>query len=447
MKTDRMRTESPGKLLLSLSVPAICAQIITILYNTVDRIYIGRMADGTMAMAGIGLCVPIVTLLTAFSGLFGQGGAPLAAITLGKGDQEQSERYLGNSFFCLTASSLIIMAGVLLFMEPLLRMFGASDNTYPYASDYLTVYLCGTLFVQLTVGMNYYITTQGFARTAMTTTMLGAVLNIFLDPIFIFSMNMGIRGAALATVVAQMFSCAFVLAFMFGKKTKLHLRLKCMRLHGPTLCRILSLGAAPFFMTGSEGILQITFNMQVLKYGGDLAVGVMTILFSLFQFINLPAKGIAQGSQPIVGYNYGAGEYGRVKDTCRLAARVATVYSVAAAALMILFPEFFIRLFNSDPELVAMGGPMLRVYIFGCLLIGGNTIYQQTYTSLGDGKVSFFFAFLRKVILLIPLLFILPAIFPWGVLAVVLAEPVSDIITSISNKFYFEVFLRKKLGR
>lgn len=446
MKDERMKTEDPRKLLIQLSIPAICAQIVTLLYNTVDRVYIGRMEDGTMAMAGIGLCVPITMVLSGLSSLFGRGGSPLAAISLGKGDREEAELFLGNSFFGLVVTSFLVMAGTLIFRKPLLTMFGASENTMWYASEYLTVYLYGTLFVQITVGMNYFITTQGFAKTAMITTMLGAFLNIILDPIFMFQLNMGIKGAALATVVSQMVSCVFVMWFLLGKNTKLCLRLKNMRIKKGILTRVLVLGASPFFMTTSEGIMHICFNMQVLKYGGDLAVSAMTILFSMFQFINLPLTGVAQGSQPIVSFNYGAGDYGRVKKTLRYAIIACTAFSLCGTTLMLLFPAFFIRLFNSDPALVSLGARMLRVYIFGCFFIGANSLYQQTYTSMGEGRMSFFFAFFRKVILLIPLLYILPSALPWGVMAVALAEPVSDLMTTFCNKLYFDRFMKKKLS-
>ncbi len=442
MKDERMKTGAPGRLLIELSIPAICAQIVTLLYNTVDRVYIGRMADGTMAMAGIGVCMPITMVLSGLSSLFGRGGAPLAAISLGKEDKEEAELFLGNSFLGLIITSLLVMAGTLAFKEPLLAMFGATANTMAY----LTIYLYGTLFVQITVGMNYFITTQGFAKTAMATTMLGAFLNIILDPIFMFRMNMGIKGAALATVVSQLISCVFVLQFLLGKNTKLRLGMKTMKLKKDVLTRILVLGASPFFMTTSEGVMHICFNMQVLKYGGDIAVGAMTILFSMFQFINLPLMGISQGSQPIVSFNYGAGEYGRVRKTLRYAIIACTAFSLWGTTLMLLFPSFFIRLFNTDPELVSLGAGMLRVYISGCFFIGANSLYQQTYTSMGEGKMSFFFAFFRKVILLIPLLYILPAVFPWGVFAVALAEPVSDLLTTLCNKLYFDRFMKKKLS-
>lgn len=445
MKEERMRSESTWKLLVELSIPAICAQVVTLLYNMVDRIYIGKMADGTMAMAGVGLCMPITMVLTGLSSLFGRGGAPLAAISLGKEDRREAELFLGNSFFSLAASSFLVMVAALVFRAPLLTMFGASENTLPYALDYLTIYLYGTLFVQITVGMNYFITTQGFAGTAMITTMLGAVLNIILDPVFMFRMDMGIRGAALATVVSQMVSCIFVFWFLLGRRTRLRLRLRNMRPDTSVMKQILTLGAAPFFMTTSEGVMHICFNMQVLKYGGDLAVSAMTILFSMFQFINLPLTGIAQGSQPIVSFNYGAKAYGRVRDILKHAVLAAAVFSFCGTVLIVLFPGFFIRIFNSDPELVRLGARMLRVYISGCFFIGANTIYQQSYTSLGEGKMSFFFAFFRKVILLIPLLYILPHVLSWGVMAVVLAEPVSDLFTTTCNWLWFGRFLRKKL--
>ena len=280
----------------------------------------------------------------------------------------------------------------------------------------------------------------------MVTTMLGALLNVVLDPIFMFNFHMGIAGAALATVLAQMVSCIFVLCFLLGKRTQIRLRLKKMRLRMRPFKKVMFLGASPFFMTSSEGIMQICFNVQMLKYGGDLAVSAMTILFSMFQFVNLPLTGVAQGSQPIISFNYGAKEYGRMRETLKLAMWVCLAFSLCSTTLMMLFPGFFIRLFNSEPELVTLGSRMLRVYIAGCFFIGANTLYQQTYTSMGEGKMSFFFAFFRKVILLIPLLYLLPAIFPWGVFAVALAEPVSDLTTTICNKLCFSRFMKNKLS-
>lgn len=445
MKEERLKRERTGKLLVELAIPAICAQIVTLLYSTVDRFYIGRMENGTMAMAGIGLCVPITMMLTGISALFGQGGAPLAAISLGKEDRREAEQFMGNSFMGLILFSAAVMVTVLIFAEPILVLFGASENTLPYAKDYLTIYLYGTLFVQITVGMNYFITTQGFAKTAMAATMLGAVLNVVLDPVLMFQMDMGIRGAALATVLSQLVSCLFVLRFLTGKRTGLRLRLKDLKLRKETFAKILALGASPFFMPVSEGVMQICFNMQMLKYGGDLAVSAMTILFSLFQFINLPLTGIAQGSQPIVSYNFGAGNYGRVRETMKYAASACIFVSFCGTALMLLFPAAFISLFNSDPDLTALGAPMLRVYISGSFFIGAYMLYQQTYTALGEGRLTFLFAFLRKIVLMIPLLYLLPAVFPWGVLGVALAEPVTDLAVTLGNKICFSHFMKKRL--
>lgn len=444
-KEQRLQSGKISMLLFSLAMPAICAQIVTLLYNLVDRIYIGRMEDGALAMAGVGICAPIVTIVTAFTGLFGRGGSPLAAISMGKKNNKEAEKFLGNSFSMLVISSLLVTVCVLIFKEPLLRLFGASDNTIAYADEYLSIYCIGTVFVQLTVGMNYYITTQGFAREAMLTTMIGGILNIIFDPIFMFAMNMGISGAALATVLSQLVSFIWVMFFLLGKRTILKLHFRNFKPDLSILKRIVILGASPFFMSASEGVLHICFNNQVLKYGGDTAVGAMTILFSMFQFLLLPVEGVAQGSQPIIGYNYGAGEFKRVRDTISLAIKITLSITMIGTGVIVLFPEMFIRIFNGDPELVAVGGNMLRVYIFGCFILGANSTFQQTYNSLGEGKSSFFFAFYRKIILLIPLLFILPALFPWGVMAVVLAEPISDTITTVTNAIYFRHFLKKKL--
>lgn len=443
----RLRTENPKKLLLSLAIPAICAQIITLLYNMVDRMFIGRMSDGAMAIAAIGLCVPITTVFNALTGLFGRGGAPYAAINMGREDYDKAERYLGNSFACLVFFSILITIIVSLLKKPLLLAFGASPVTLPYALDYLGVYCLGTLFIQLTVGMNYYITTQGFAKTAMMTTIMGGILNIILDPIFIFTLHLGVKGAALASVLAQMLSCMWALKFLFGKRTKLKISFAKMKIDPHVMKDILTLGASPFFMSASEGILHICFNMQILKYGGDLAVAAMTILFSMYQFILLPIEGVASGSQPIISYNYGAHQFSRVKETLSLALKTTIVISVAATLCMLIKPDLFIRIFNSDPDLIAIGVPMLRIYIFGCMLMGANSTFQQTYNSLGAGKYSFFFAFLRKVILLIPLLYLLPAFLPFGVFAVVLAEPISDWITVGCNAMNFRRFLNHQLTK
>ena len=444
-ETNKLADKKVSKLLLELAIPAICAQIVTLMYNLVDKIYIGRMDGGALAMAGVGLCAPIVTIINAFTGLFGRGGSPLAAISMGEKNEKDAEKYLGNSFCMLLISSLLIMAGTFIFMNPLLRLFGASENTLPYARSYLMIYICGTVFIQLTVGMNYYITTQGFARIAMVTTMMGGILNIILDPIFIFSMNMGIAGAALATVLSQLASFIWVMKFLFGKKTKLRIRISNMKPDVRILKKMIILGSSPFFMSATEGILHICFNNQVSKFGGDIAVSAMTILFSYMQFLLLPCEGVSQGAQPILSFNYGAKNYGRVRETFKIAVTVNTIITVIYTAVVFIFAEFFISIFNNDPELVSLGAKMLRVYLGIGFVHGPNSTFQQTYNSLGAGVRSFFFAFLRKCILLIPLLYIFPAILPWGLMAVMFAEPVSDFITTLSNAIYVRHFMKVKL--
>lgn len=445
MENQKLATWKIPKLLWSLAFPAICAQIVTLLYNLVDRIYIGQMQDGAIAMSAIGICAPIVTVVTAFTGMFGRGGSPHAAIHMGKQDNSTAEKFLGNSFCMLLITSILITAGTLAVKAPILRIFGASSQTLPYADSYLTIYILGTIFVQITVGMNYYITSQGFAKTAMITTMLGAVLNMVLDPLFIFAMDMGVAGAALATVISQFASFMWVLAFLMSKKPTLRIRRENMRPDWRILKQIIILGSAPFFMSASEGVLHVCFNRQVYAYGGDLAVSAMTILFSMFQFVLLPVEGVAQGSQPIIGYNYGSGAYHRVQTTIKLALTANSIFTVIVTAIVVIFPQMFIRIFNSDPELVELGGKMLQIYIFGVFTTGANSTFQQTYNSLGEGGKSFFFAFYRKVILLIPLIYILPNVLSWGVFAVVLAEPISDILTAATNAVYFRRFLKKKL--
>lgn len=434
------------KLLAKLAAPAICAQLVTLLYNLVDRIYIGRLEDGITAMAAIGICAPIVTIITSFSSLFGRGGSPLASIELGKNNKEQAERYLGCSFSMLVLCSCILTALIILFGEDLLIVFGASSSTLPYAMDYLLIYCIGTIPVSLTVGMNYYISAQGFARTAMVTTLSGCIINMILDPIFIFTFNMGVRGAALATILSQIVSCVWVMNFLFSNQTLLKLHKNTLFFAFNTLKEIVILGSAAFFMNISEGVLNICFNRQVLQYGGDTAVSAMTILFSVFQFMLLPVEGVAQGSQPIISYNYGAGNYSRVKKTIHLAAKVTVSFTFAATTLVMLFPGLFIRIFNGDQALLETGVPMLRIYVGGLFILGLNSTFQQSYNSLGQGTRAFFFAFFRKIILLIPLIYILPSVLPNGLYAVVLAEPVSDIITTVTNTIYFRFFLNHLLG-
>ncbi|MCF0260451.1 MAG: MATE family efflux transporter [Erysipelotrichaceae bacterium] len=438
-----------GKLLLKLALPSIAAQIVTLLYTLVDRIYIGQMDNGVQAMAAIGLCIPVVSLVSAIAALFGRGGAPLASIAMGRDDHPEAEKILSVSFFYLTVVSLIFSVLVLLFLDPILILLGAGGESLAYAESYLGIYAVGIVFAALSVGLNFFINTQGFTTFGLMTNIFGAGLNIILDPIFIFGLNMGVTGAALATVLSQLVSCIWVLLFFASKKTLLKIRLKKMM---PTLAvskKILSLGASPFFMTSTEGILTLCFNQQLLRFGGVEAVSSMTILASMFQLLLLPMEGVAQGAQPIQSYNYGAGNYERVEKAIALTITVNMIWSVLGTLSILFWPQFFIGWFAKDPELVQFTVPLLRVYIFGCIVMGANCTYQQTYNSLGFGGFSFAFAFLRKIILLIPLIYILPlcTFIPMSkVMLVILAEPVSDLLTTVTNSVVFFGFIRKKLN-
>ena len=442
---ERLENEKISTLLISLAIPSILAQLTTLIYNLVDRIYIGRLPNSSLAIAGIGLCTSIITIITAVTNLFGRGGAPLASIRLGEKNTEEAQKILGNCFKSLMITSVIIIVILNLFGTQILMLFGASENTLDYALQYLRIYSWGTIFAQLSVGLNYFINAQGFAKYGMFTLLLGGILNIILDPVFIFLFDMGVAGAAVATVISQFVSCLWVLGFFFGKKTMLRLTKKSLEYDLNVMKRVFGLGLSPFFMSSTEGILQVSFNRQLLFYGGDIAVSAMTIMMSMSQILSLPMEGIAQATQPIISYNYGAGKYDRVKKTISLALKAALTYSIVGVLLMELFPSLFVQLFANDPELVELASWMLRVYVFGFIIMGANSTFQQTYTSLGFGKRSFFFAFYRKIILLIPLIYFLPNAISNGVLAVMLAEPISDLLTTITNSFSFKSFIKKHL--
>ena len=428
----RLENEKVSSLLFSLALPSILAQLATLIYNMVDRIYIGRLPDGGLSIAGIGLCTSIITIITAFSNLFGRGGAPLASIKLGEKNPKEAERILGNAFSSLILTSLIIMFCLLVWGDKILILFGASQKTLPYALSYLRIYAVGTVFIQLTVGLNYFINTQGYAKFGMMTLLIGGILNIILDPIFIYVLHMNVAGAALATIISQFVSCIWVLSFLFGKNI---------------MKKILGLGFTPFFMSSTEGILQVAFNRQLLLYGGDLSVSAMTILLSMSQILSLPMEGIAQGAQPIISYNFGAKKYNRVKETIKITIKVALTYSIIGVLLMEAFPQVFVSLFANNTQLIQLSYQLLRIYIFGFIIMGAFSTFQQTYNALGCGKNAFFFAFFRKIILLIPLIYLLPFILPsYGVYAVVLAEPISDLMTTILNGIYFKHFVKKTLA-
>ena len=445
---DQLASKPLGRLLLKLAVPSIAAQIVTLLYTLVDRIYIGQMDNGVQAMAAIGLCVPVVSVVSALAGLFGRGGAPLASIALGRDDHKQAEKILCVSFFYLTVVSLLFSALVLLFLDPVLGLLGASQESLVFAESYLGIYAWGIVFAVLSVGLNFFINTQGYTSFGLMTTLFGAGLNILLDPVLIFVLDMGVAGAALATVLSQAASCIWVLSFFASKKTLLKIKLSNILPTFEITKKIVTLGASPFFMTSTEGILTLSFNQQLLRFGGVEAVSAMTILASMFQLLLLPMEGVAQGAQPIQSFNFGAGNFERVKKTIKLTITVNLIWSVAGTLGILAFPQFFISWFTKDAQLVSFTAPLLRIYILGCMVMGANATYQQSYNSLGFGGMAFAFAFLRKIILLIPLIYILPAcsFFPLSkVMLVILAEPISDFLTTLTNTVFFWRFLKRKL--
>ncbi|MEG2000167.1 MAG: MATE family efflux transporter [Evtepia sp.] len=445
-QSDLLATESIGKLLFRLSVPAVAAQLINMLYNIVDRIYIGHMpGDGALALTGLGVCLPIILIVSAFASLVSMGGAPRASIALGRGDHEAAERTLGNCFLLQICVSVILTILMLLWNEPFLFAFGASANTIGYATDYMNIYAIGTIFVQLTLGMNAFITAQGFAKTGMLTVLIGAICNIILDPILIFGFHMGVKGAALATIISQAVSAIWVVHFLLSQKTYVKLRKKYVRLQAKIILPCMALGLAPFIMQSSESILSLCFNSSLLHYGGDIAVGAMTILASVTQFAMLPMQGLAQGAQPISSFNYGAKNTARVKQTFLILLRSSLIYSILLWGLVMLFPQMFARMFASDVALLEFTTKVLPVYCFGMFVFGAQTACQMTFISLGKAGSSIIVAIVRKFILLIPLIYILPHFIQNKTMAVYLAEPVADIIAVTFTVCLFAVTFRKAL--
>ena len=441
-----------GKLLFKLSVPTVVAQLINMLYNVVDRIYIGHIPDtGSLALTGVGVCMPLIMIVSAFAALVGSGGAPRASIFMGKQDHDSAEKTLGNCFSTQLIVSVIITAALLIWNRPLLLAFGASENTIGYASDYMSIYAMGTLFVQLTLGMNSFITAQGFTSTAMVSVIIGAVSNIILDPVFIFVLDMGVKGAALATIISQSFSCIWVISFLLGRKTLLRLKRQSMRLHWNIIMPCIALGTATFIMQASESVISICFNSSLLRYGGDIAVGAMTILTSVMQFAMLPMTGIAQGAQPILSYNYGAGKKDRVKNTFFLLLKTCLTYSILLWAAIMLFPDFFVGIFTPDQTLAAFTAPALRIYMSGILLFGIQIACQMAFTSLGKALSSITVAVVRKFVLLLPLIYIMPHLASDPTRGVYMAEPIADILavtfTAILFSFQFKKALEKMDGQ
>ena len=448
MKQNRLETEPIGKLILQLAIPTVLAQLVNLLYNIVDRIYVGRIpGEGSLALAGLGVTFPIILLVSAFAALAGMGGASRAAVCMGAKDNEKAEKILGNSTMLLIVFAVVLAVVFIITKEPILLTFGASETTLPYASDYITIYLIGTVFVQISLGLNMFITNQGFSKISMMTVCIGAIINIILDPIFIYGFNMGVKGAALATIMSQAVSCIWVLRFLTGKKTILKIKLKNLIPDWNIIGLILSLGVSPFIMQMTECLIQLTFNNGMLKYGNDLYVALMSILFSLTQLIWMPLQGFAQGAQPVVGYNYGAGRIDRVKKAFKVQFTISLAFSLVAIGIVELFPKIFMGLFTNDPELINIGVNTTRLFLAGMALMGAQSACQQTFLALGEAKISVFLACLRKVILLLPLALILPKIGGLGVWGLLLAEPVSDVIAATCTTTMFAIRSKKLLKK
>mgnify|MGYP001850902555 FL=1 len=446
---DFLGTEPVGKLLAKLAVPTVAAQIINMLYNIVDRIYIGHIPkEGAMALTGVGVCMPLIMIVTAFAAFVAYGGAPRATIFMGKGDHKTAEKILGNCFIVQIIISVLLTAALLLWNRDFLMAFGASDNTIDYGVAYMNIYALGTIFVQLTLGMNAFITAQGFAKTGMLSVLIGAVINIILDPVFIFGFHMGVEGAALATIISQAVSCLWVLLFLFGKKTHLKIRTANMKLEKDIVLPCLALGLSNFVMQASESVISVCFNSSLLRYGGDIAVGAMTILTSVMQFAMLPMQGLGQGAQPIISYNFGAGNVQRVRGAFKLLLKCSLIYSCLLWMFVMIFPQGFAAMFTSDADLLSYTQMALRIYMGSMLLFGIQMACQMTFIAIGNAKASILVAVMRKFILLIPLIYIMPHIFTADkARAVYMAEPVADFFavcfTAVLFYFQFRKALRK----
>ncbi len=444
--SDFLGTAPVGRLLLRLSLPTVAAQMINMLYNIVDRMYIGHMPEeGELALTGLGVCMPLILIVSAFAALVSAGGAPRASIFLGKKDPASAEQIMGNCMALQVVISVVLTGVLLAFGRPLLMAFGASTNTIEYAVSYMNIYAFGTLFVQLTLGLNAYITAQGFATTGMLTVLIGAVLNIVLDPLFIFGLDLGVRGAALATVISQGVSCLWVVLFLCGKKTVLRLRLCYFRLRPKVILPCVALGLAPFIMQSSESVIAVCFNSSLQAYGGDSAVGAMTILTSVMQFAMMPMQGLAQGAQPITSYNYGARNGARVKKTVFLLLGICLTYSVLLWSAIMLWPDLFVKLFNSDPALVAFTVKALRIYCGALCLFGIQIACQMTFVAIGYAAASMVVAVVRKFVLLLPLIYVMPALLADKTMAVYAAEPVADLLAVTFTAILFAIQFNKVL--
>ncbi|MEG2688304.1 MAG: MATE family efflux transporter [Clostridia bacterium] len=443
-----MGTEPVGKLLLKLALPAVAAQIINMLYNLVDRIYIGHIPDiGALALTGVGVCMPIIMLVSAFAAFASMGGAPRASIYLGKKDSASAEKVIGNCFVFLIAISAILTTILLVFTDEILMLFGASENTIDYASKYMRIYAIGTIFVQLALGMNAFISAQGFAKMSMLTVLIGAVLNIILDPIFIFALKLDVAGAAIATVISQGVSAIFVICVLSSKKSTLRLKIKNMKIDFKILFSCLTLGFASFVMQSTESVVIVCFNSSLLKYGGDIAVGAMTILSSVMQFTMLPLQGFGQGAQPIMSYNFGAGNSTRVKAVFKRLLVANVCYSGVLWVLIMAMPQVFAKIFTSDAALVSYAGWSMRIYMGAAVLMGVQMACQMSLIAIGNAKASVFVAIIRKIILLIPLIYLMPLMVENGALAVFLAEPIADVIAVSMTVIIFAVSFKKAMKK
>ncbi len=441
-------TEKVSKLLFKLALPSVVAQLVNLLYNMVDRVYIGHMENvGKLALTGVGVCMPVILLVSAFAALVGMGGAPQVSIYMGKKDYNTAEKIMGNCFIFLIFISIVLTAVLYIFGGDLLLMFGASQNTIGYAVDYMNIYVIGTIFVQLALGMNMFITCQGFTKISMLSVVIGAVLNIILDPILIFGFDMGVKGAALATIISQAVSAVWVVSFLSGKRSGIRLKKEYFRVDFKILLPCLALGVSPFIMQATESVINVCFNSSLLKYGDDVAVGAMTVLSTVMQFSMLPLQGLTQGAQPITSYNYGAGNASRVKESFKLLLIACFVYSMLLWIFVMVMPDKFVLMFNSDPELVSYGSWAMRIYFAVSGIFGIQIACQQTFIAIGNAKTSLFLAVFRKIILLIPLIYILPNFFADKAMAVYLAEPVADTIAVITTATLFARYFRKTLKK
>ena len=405
------------------------AQLINVMYNIVDRLYIGLIPENaTLALTGLGLCLPIISIVTAFANLFGMGGAPLCSIERGRGNLEEAEKIMGNSFVMMVATGIVLTVLGLAFKRPMLYLFGASDATISYAEDYITIYLLGNLFVMVGLGMNSFINSQGFGTIGMMTVLLGAIANIILDPIFIFAFNMGVQGAALATILSQLLSAIWIVAFLTGKKTILRLRLSAFHIEPKRALKIVGLGLSGFTMSITNSSVQIMYNAMLQKVGGDLYVGIMTVINSVREVISMPVSGVTNSAQPVLGFNYGAKEYKRVRQGIVFTSICSVVYTTLIWLCVHEFPEFFIRIFNRNGDLLAEGVPAMRIYFFGFFMMSLQFAGQAVFVGLGKSQYAVFFSIFRKVIIVIPLILILPTVFHLGTDGILMAEPVSNFI-------------------